>query len=311
VAERGEAKLGRAVEVAGEPFEGDRAGERECFGTSSTEYPCDEGVKPKPPVVELGANGPHPQIPPGESMDLAAGMNSDTSTEAPTVKSETSRAVRRRVLQVVITYLALAAILFISSGTLNWIWAWAYLGLGLGIIVINSIVLPAELIGERGQPKGNVKRWDRVLTAIAGLPALGVPIVVGLDQRLGWSSPVAPLIHLTGLALFAMGQALFSWAMASNKYFSTLVRIQVERGHSVATGGPYHYIRHPGYMGYAVSSFGMALALGSLWAMIPAGFVACLLVVRTALEDRMLQEELSGYKDYSLRVRYRLLPGIW
>jgi protein-S-isoprenylcysteine O-methyltransferase Ste14 len=215
------------------------------------------------------------------------------------------------MLQVVVTYLVLAAILFSSSGSLNWIWAWAYLGVGLGILVINALVLPAELIAERGQPGNNVKRWDRLLTTLAGLPTLGVPIVAGLDGRFAWSPQLAPLIHLTGLAFFALGQGLFSWAMASNKYFSTAVRIQMDRGHAVATSGPYRHVRHPGYAGFAVSFLGTSLALGSLWAIIPAGLIACLLVVRTALEDRTLQDELPGYRDYAQRVRYRLLPGIW
>jgi protein-S-isoprenylcysteine O-methyltransferase Ste14 len=215
------------------------------------------------------------------------------------------------MLQVVITYLILAAILFISSGRLDWIWAWAYLGVGLGILVINAVILPAELIAERGQPGGNVKRWDRVLTTLAQVPTLGVPIVAGLHERFGWSPQSTPAIHLVGLAFFALGQGLFSWAMASNKFFSTAVRIQMDRGHTVATRGPYRYVHHPGYTGYIVSFLGMALALGSLWAIIPAGLIVCLLVVRTALEDRTLQDELPGYKEYAQRVRYRLLPGIW
>ena len=99
--------------------------------------------------------------------------------------------------------------------------------------------------------------------------------------------------------------------MASNRYFSTLVRIQIDRGHTVATSGPYRYVRHPGYTGYSASFFGMSLALGSLWAIIPAGFLTCLFVVRTVLEDRTLQGELPGYGHYARRVRFRLLPGIW
>jgi protein-S-isoprenylcysteine O-methyltransferase Ste14 len=237
-------------------------------------------------------------------------MNTHTPVE-PRGESNTARAVLRRMLQVVVTYLILAAILFVSSGRLNWPWAWAYLGVGLVILVINAAILPAELIAERGQPGDNVKGWDRVLATVASLATLGVPVAAGLDERFGWSVQESPVIHLTGLALFALGQGLFSWAMASNKYFSTAVRIQVDRGHAVATGGPYRYVRHPGYTGYTASSFGMALALGSLWAIIPAGFVACLLVVRTVLEDRTLQCELPGYKEYAQRVRYRLLPGVW
>jgi len=238
-------------------------------------------------------------------------MNAHTPVEPSEGESNISSAVLKRMLQVVITYLVLAAILFISSGRLNWIWAWAYLGVGLGILAINVLILPPELIAERGQPRDNVKRWDRVLTTLAGLPTLGVPIVIGLDERFEWSPQLVPAIHLIGLTFFVLGQGLFSWAMASNKYFSTAVRIQMDRGHTVATVGPYRYVRHPGYVGYIVSSLGTSLALGSLWAIIPTGLMACLLVARTALEDRTLQDELPGYKDYAQRVRYRLLPGMW
>jgi protein-S-isoprenylcysteine O-methyltransferase Ste14 len=213
--------------------------------------------------------------------------------------------------QVVVTYVVLAALLFASSGRLGWVWAWAYLGVGLAILVVNVIVMPAELIAERGQPRENVKRWDQVLSTVAGLPTLALPIVAGLDERFAWSPPLGLAVHLLGLAVYVLGQGLFSWAMASNKYFSTLVRIQMDRGQTVATGGPYRYVRHPGYTGYSVFSLGTSLALGSLWALIPAGLTACLLVVRTALEDRTLQEELAGYREYARRVRYRLLPGIW
>jgi len=227
------------------------------------------------------------------------------------VETNISSAVVKRMLQAVITYLVLAAVLFISSGRLNWIWAWAYLGAGLALLVINALILPPELIAERGQPGENVKRWDRVLATLGSLATLGIPIVAGLDERLGWSPQLVSAIHLVGLTFFVLGQGLFSWAMASNKYFSTAVRIQMDRGHTVATAGPYRYVRHPGYVGYIVSFLGMSLALGSLWAIIPAGLMACLLVVRTALEDRTLQDELPGYRDYAQRVRSRLLPGIW
>ncbi len=215
------------------------------------------------------------------------------------------------MLQVAVTYAVLAAILFASSGRLSWIWAWALLGAGTVILAINVRIVPPELIAERGRPSGDVKQWDRLLATLAGLPALGVPIVAGLDERFVWSPELAPAVHLVGLTFFALGQGLFSWAMASNKYFSTAVSIQMDRGHTVATGGPYRFVRHPGYAGFALSFFGMSLALGSLWATVPAGIIAILLVVRTALEDQTLQEELPGYKDYAERVRHRLLPGIW
>ena len=99
--------------------------------------------------------------------------------------------------------------------------------------------------------------------------------------------------------------------MTANRFFSTMVRIQEERGHVVASSGPYRYVRHPGYVGYITAAFATALALGSLWALVPAGLGMCAFVVRTALEDKTLQKELAGYKEYTQRVRYRLLPGVW
>ena len=101
------------------------------------------------------------------------------------------------------------------------------------------------------------------------------------------------------------------WDTASNAYFSQIVRIQTDRGHKVATGGPYQYVRHPAYVGTILYELAVPVLLASWWALIPGGLNAILLVLRTALEDRTLQAELTGYADYARQVRYRLLPGIW
>jgi len=238
-------------------------------------------------------------------------MNAHTSVNQPNGKSDLTRRVRKRMLQVIIQFLILAAILFISSGRLDWVWAWAYLGVGVGILAVNVLVMSPELIAERGEIKENVKGWDRVLGTLIGVITLGALMVMGLDARFGWSPRLAGAIQLGGLVFLALGQGLFSWAMASNVFFSGAVRIQIDRGHTVATGGPYRYVRHPGYVGYIISWLATSLALGSLWGLIPAGLVMCLMVVRTALEDKTLLEELDGYTEYAQRVRYRLLPGIW
>jgi len=239
-------------------------------------------------------------------------MNANTSANQPNGKSEMTAAIMKRMVQVIVQFLILAVILFISAGRLDWMWAWAYLGVGVGILIINVLVMPPELIAERGRTdKKDIKAWDRVLTTLIILPTLGMPIIAGLDERFGWSPQLALAVHLIGLAFIALGQGLFTWAMVSNKFFSTSVRIQMDRDHTVATGGPYQCVRHPGYVGYIVSLFATAVALGSLWALIPAGLTMCLFIVRTALEDKTLQEELDDYRDYATRVRYRLLPGVW
>jgi protein-S-isoprenylcysteine O-methyltransferase Ste14 len=239
-------------------------------------------------------------------------MNANTSANQPDGKSEMTAAIMKRMVQVIVQFLILAVILFISAGCLDWMWAWAYLGVGVGILIINVLVMPPELIAERGRTdKKDIKAWDRVLTTLIILPTLGMPIIAGLDERFGWSPQLDLAVHLIGLAFIALGQGLFTWAMVSNKFFSTAVRIQMDRDHTVATGGPYQYVRHPGYVGYIVSLFATSVALGSLWALIPAGLTMCLFIVRTALEDKTLQEELDDYRDYATRVRYCLLPGVW
>jgi protein-S-isoprenylcysteine O-methyltransferase Ste14 len=226
--------------------------------------------------------------------------------------AETREKIVKRITQVVIQQLILMALLFASAGDLGWVWAWAYFGVGLGILAVNAFVLPREVIVERGEAhKKNVKGWDKVVSGFTGIAALSIPIVAGLDERWGWSPELGLAVHLAGLLFIALGQGLFTWAMTANRFFSTMVRIQEERGHAVASSGPYRCVRHPGYVGYIVASFATALALGSLWALVPAGLGMCGFVVRTSLEDKTLQEELAGYKEYAARVRYRLLPGVW
>jgi protein-S-isoprenylcysteine O-methyltransferase Ste14 len=129
--------------------------------------------------------------------------------------------------------------------------------------------------------------------------------------RFGWSGNVPLPVYPTAAFVWVLGFALISWAMASNRFFSTVVRIQQEREHAVVTAGPYQYVRHPGYVGFTVMMLVTPLLLGSWWALIPVACAIVVIIVRTALEDRTLQTELAGYSDYAQRVRYRLLPGVW
>jgi protein-S-isoprenylcysteine O-methyltransferase Ste14 len=134
----------------------------------------------------------------------------------------------------------------------------------------------------------------------------------GLDVgRLGWSPPLPLSLRLLALLLFTLGNVLGGWAMATNRFFSTFVRIQKDRSHEVVTGGPYRYVRHPGYADAILAAITLPLALGSLWALIPACTGAAGFIVRGEWEDRMLRQELGGYVEYAGRVRHRLIPGIW
>jgi len=226
---------------------------------------------------------------------------------------DTDRAVATRMRQVVGQGVLILAILIVTSGNWRWPWLWVYLLLSVCVLAVNARVLPRELMAERGtgHRQENVASWDRVISLLVGLTMLAVLVVCGLDERFGWSPPLSLAVHLLGAAGFVLGQLLFTWAMVSNAFFSTMVRLQAERGQAVASGGPYRYVRHPGYVGYIVAALGNAVLLGSLWGLVPAAVIGVGMIVRTALEDRTLQEQLEGYREYAQRVRYRLVPRIW
>jgi len=216
-----------------------------------------------------------------------------------------------RTLQVALTLVLQAVLLFLSAGTVRWTWAWVFMATGVFILFINCLVLPPEVIEERAKKKKNVKKWDRILTGINILPTILLYVVCGLDFRFGWTTGVSVVVNVSGLTIMFAGAMLFTWGMVSNKFFSTMVRIQDERDHSVATGGPYKYVRHPGYVGYMMMSAGTPLALGSYWALSFSGITFLIFIIRTRLEDETLKKELDGYSDYTRRVRYRLVPGLW
>jgi protein-S-isoprenylcysteine O-methyltransferase Ste14 len=136
-------------------------------------------------------------------------------------------------------------------------------------------------------------------------------VVAGLDFRLDWSPQIPSAIQIGAVILAALGSLLTIWAMASNQHFYGVVRINREEGHDVATTGPYRIVRHPGYVGAILFQLATPLILGSLWALIPAVLAVSATIVRTALEDRTLQAELDGYREYAQETRSRLVPGVW
>jgi protein-S-isoprenylcysteine O-methyltransferase Ste14 len=223
-------------------------------------------------------------------------------------------AIRRRLLQIIGLVVVQAVILFAAAGTLRWPSAWAYLVLYVGYLAVNATVLlrgHRALVAERSRVGEAAKGWDKRLGVVLSVAALAVLVVAGLDYRWSWAPPVALAVRTVAIALMLIGWGVFTWAMVSNPFFSTIVRIQTDRGHAVATGGPYRFVRHPAYVGYVVSGLSLPLVLGSWCALGPAIVLAAVMFVRTALEDRTLLGELSGYRDYAGRVRYRLLPGVW
>ena len=207
-------------------------------------------------------------------------------------------------------------ILFGSAGRLDWIWGWVFMGILLILMVAPPVLLAREhpdLLDERGKSlrQAGAKRWDRVLSVAVGGLMICEWLLAGFDVRFGWTKNLPPGIHLVGLGAVLLGHGIFLWAMASNPFFTSLVRIQVERGHRVETGGPYRFLRHPGYAGSILTQLATPCLLGSLWALAPGFLAAVLFVLRTSLEDRTLRQELPGYDDFAARTKWRLLPGVW
>ncbi len=218
---------------------------------------------------------------------------------------------------LIIVYLLVPATLLVCAGDFGWWQAWVF------ALLIFAAGVGGRLWAERRHPgllaertsftsAAGVKPWDKVLAPLMAI-SVGFPLVIvaGLDHRYGWSARFPPWLNLLGLTLIAAGYALAVWALVENRYFSGVVRIQTERGHSVCDSGPYRLVRHPGYAGNLLALPGVVLALSSLWTLIPAALALVIALTRTALEDRALQEDLPGYAAYTRRVRYRLLPGIY
>ena len=224
------------------------------------------------------------------------------------------RDIVRRFVTIAVFMVLQAVILFGTAGKVNWTWAWVFLAIGMLTVVINGAIalhVNPGVIAERGRAP-ETAGWDKVVSGLGGVGLYFIiPLVAGLDQRFHWTRGLGTSWNVVGGVALAAGWGLVAWAMITNAYFSTAVRIQSERGHTVCSSGPYSFVRHPGYVGFGLQPVATALLLGSLWTLPVAIVTAALMVIRTALEDRFLKENLPGYVEYARRVRYRLVPGLW
>jgi len=235
-----------------------------------------------------------------------------------TVDPNISQAPSPRLwFSLILTYLFIPLVLLVCGGDLRWWQGWVFSVLFI-IASIGGRILAENrhpgLLVERATSlsKMNAKSWDKVLAPLMAI-SLSFPLVIvaGLDHLYEWTSVFPIWLNILGLVIIALGYAFAAWALVENRFFSGTVHIQLDRGHVVCDSGPYRIVRHPGYSGNILSLAGIVLALDSIWTLIPAAAALIIAVIRTALEDRSLQEELPGYRDYSKRVRYRLFPGIY
>lgn len=220
---------------------------------------------------------------------------------------------RRLVLREYISRALILFLLLLVSGKPDWRQAWLlfWLMIALNIIFHLVVVVPApDLYNERGRILPNAEPWDQRLLAAYALSGYLSVVAAGLDKRFGWTS-IPAVWFILGAILVILSFALTAWSMRVNRFFSSVVRIQDDRGQVVCDQGPYRVIRHPGYLGGLLFYIGGPLMLG-----VAAGFIFIpvtmgLFIYRIRREEQALVEELAGYKEYKERVRYRLLPGIW
>ncbi|NTW08755.1 MAG: isoprenylcysteine carboxylmethyltransferase family protein [Anaerolineaceae bacterium] len=223
----------------------------------------------------------------------------------------------RQWLRLIFVYLLIPLILFICAGDFAWWQAWVF------SILIFAAGIAGRILAERRHPGllaervrsesiQDAKPWDKVLAPLMAV-SIGFPVVIvaGLDHRFGWSDAFPTWVNLLGLVMVAFGYAFAVWALIENRYFSGVVRIQTDRGHVVCDSGPYRIVRHPGYAGNILPLPGIVLGLSSIWTLVPAAAALIIIVIRTVLEDKTLQAELPGYREYAERVRYKLIPWIY
>jgi len=228
--------------------------------------------------------------------------------------SNANRAIIRYFLQIGIFVFFFAASLFFSAGHTDWTMGWVFIAIVAASQISIAIILMMrnpELMIERDVRKGK-RDLDRILTGVMTLfGPISICIVAGLNNRYGWLPQITFTYQIIGVALAILGSILPAWAMASNKFFYGVLRIEQEKNHSVCSSGAYQYVRHPGYLGAIIFDLATPLILNSVWAFIPAILTICAIVIRTSLEDKALQNGLDGYKNYAQQVRYRLFPAVW
>lgn len=213
----------------------------------------------------------------------------------------------------ILNNLFFSAILFFSAGKINFLQAWLFLGTNILASVLNVIsIRDIEIIKERASIKKDAKAWDKKILGISALVYLITIVVAGLDAgRFNWSPRFHWSVFVAGFLLLLVGQLIFITARNQNNFFSAIVRIQTESGHTVCDIGLYRIVRHPGYAGMITSLIGIPFLVGSVWSLIPTLVAVILLVVRTKLEDKTLIYELDGYAEYAQKTKFKLIPFVW
>lgn len=233
-----------------------------------------------------------------------------------TAPSESTQTISfwRMTFRSILSLSILFAFLFVPAGRLDY-WQGELFFVSSACLTVSFAILfrkKSDLMNERLKPGPGIKWWDKIILGFF-LPFFYAILITGSwdSGRCSWSGALPAWMYGLGYLFYFAGLGIFMWAMWINHFFSGVVRIQSDRGHTVVENGPYAYVRHPGYVGMIVMTCGMPLCLGSLYALIPAFCATLVLLIRACLEDAALQAELPGYKEYAKRVRWRLIRRVW
>jgi protein-S-isoprenylcysteine O-methyltransferase Ste14 len=220
----------------------------------------------------------------------------------------------RFLIKACISSLIFSVILFLCAGKINYFQGWIFLITNLITALMNfwAIRNDPELMNERSKIGQNAKSWDKMLLALSGVTYLAGVAVAGFDSgRYHLSPDFHWSLYVSGIVLSVTGQVIFLKARKENKFFSSVVRIQTERGQKVCDTGVYKIVRHPGYSGMTISLAAVPLITGSLLSIIPILTDIFLLLLRTYYEDEALKKELPGYNEYTQKTLQRIIPKIW
>jgi protein-S-isoprenylcysteine O-methyltransferase Ste14 len=231
-------------------------------------------------------------------------------------KQKLSIMTPRVIFQMLLFIVLIPFLPLLISGRWDWWEAWVYGSLAVLNFMVSRLLVARrhpDLIAERSRTMQHedAQSWDKQLAPLMGLGGILAMVVAGLDAFLGWAPDFSLPLKIFSLLIIIGGYTLTAYALIENRFFSGMVRLQTDRGQQVVSSGPYRWMRHPGYAGMMLVYIVTPLFLDSAWAFLPTLYTLVLYVIRAALEDRFLQAELAGYKDYSEKIRFRLLPGIW
>ena len=227
-------------------------------------------------------------------------------------KAQTA-AIRQSIISLVITLVIMGVLLFVPAGTLNWPrGVWFCVAFVVATLIAIAVLwrINPEIFAARSRIQPGTKALDYLFIAIVIGGFFFILPVAGFDFRFNWSQ-TPDWVAWLGYLIFVASFAGAIWPPAVNRHFEPGVRIQKDRGQTVIDSGPYAIVRHPGYITASLLAVGMALCLGSFWALVPALVVVIGLIPRTIFEERVLTAELPGYREYTQRVKYRWVPGVW